>query len=144
MTLKIIKHLSPEYEQMINLRVTVLLQPLGIAPSYIKPEQEATDLHLGAFENEKIIGCCVLTNRGEGKVQLRQMAIAFNLQGQGIGAAVVSYAEEVAKEQGYQTLFMHARNPVIPFYEKSGYKIIGNEFFEVGIGHHRMEKSLSN
>jgi hypothetical protein len=37
---------------------------------------------------------------------------------------------------------MHARNPVIDFYKKCGYDIVGPEFFEVGMGHHRMEKSL--
>jgi N-acetylglutamate synthase-like GNAT family acetyltransferase len=142
MTLKIIKHLSPEYEQMVHLRITVLLQPLGIPASYIKPENEGQDLHLGAFADGVIIGCCVLTNKGNGQIQLRQMAVAAKLQGQRIGATILDFAEQTAREKGYSLLFMHARNPVIPFYKKNGYHIVGEEFFEVGIGHHRMEKEL--
>ena len=39
-------------------------------------------------------------------------------------------------------LMMHARDPVMEFYKKSGYEIVGDQFFEVGMGHHRMEKKL--
>ena len=38
---------------------------------------------------------------------------------------------------------MHARDTVMDFYKKNGYVISGPQFFEVGIGHHRMEKKLS-
>jgi predicted GNAT family N-acyltransferase len=38
---------------------------------------------------------------------------------------------------------MHARDPVIDFYKKCGYLIAGEQFFEVGMGHHKMQKQLS-
>lgn len=142
MTLKIIAHLSEEYEQMIKLRNDVLLQPSGIPSSYIQPQIENNDIHIGAFENDRLIGCCVLTNRAAGRIQLRQMAVSSDVQGKGIGAAIVAFAEKIAGEKGFKTLFMHARNPVIPFYQKSGYHIVGDEFLEVGIAHHVMEKAL--
>jgi len=40
-------------------------------------------------------------------------------------------------------LMMHARDPVLNFYKKCGYEIYGEQFFEVGIGHHKMQKVLS-
>ncbi|MBD0374701.1 MAG: GNAT family N-acetyltransferase, partial [Flavisolibacter sp.] len=43
---------------------------------------------------------------------------------------------------GFDILIMHARNPVIEFYKKCGYTIVGEEFFEVGIAHHKMQKQL--
>jgi predicted GNAT family N-acyltransferase len=142
MTFKIILHFSEAYHQMLQLRINVLLLPSGIPASYIQPQAENVDIHLGAFSSDKIVGCCVLTDRGNGQVQLRQMAVDTEHQGKGIGAAIVQFAEEVARKKGFRTLYLHARNPVMPFYEKSGYAVAGNEFFEVGIAHHRMEKSL--
>ena len=38
---------------------------------------------------------------------------------------------------------MHARDTAIGFYEKFGYQIKGNQFREVNLSHHVMEKSLS-
>ncbi len=63
-------------------------------------------------------------------------------QGKKIGVAIIQFAEAVAKENGYSKLMMNARDPVIEFYEKCGYHIVGEQFFEVGIGHHKMEKNL--
>jgi GNAT superfamily N-acetyltransferase len=133
---------SKEYEAMKQLRIEALLSPVGIPGSYIVPGKEKDDIFIGAFENERIIGCCILTRMENEVVQLRQMAVHPDYQGKRIGAAIISFAEDVARDNGFKLLMMHARNPVIDFYKKCGYDIVGQEFFEVGMGHHRMEKSL--
>ena len=142
MEIKIIKHSSPDYEQLVQLRIKTLLDPIGVPASYIVKEKEKDDTFIAAFENNEIIGCCVLTKIDNDTIQLRQMAVNNDQQGKGIGAAIVDYAEAVAKENGYSILMMHARDPVIDFYKKCGYQIVGEQFFEVGIGHHKLEKKL--
>jgi predicted N-acetyltransferase YhbS len=142
MEINIVKPGSEEYQQMIDLRIEALLQPIGIPASYIEPEKEKADLMIGAFEGGRIIGCCVLSKRTDTLVQLRQMAVRPELKGKGIGGAIIRFAEKVAVEKGYEVIMMHARDPVIGFYENCGYQIIGEQFFEVGIGHHRMEKKI--
>jgi predicted GNAT family N-acyltransferase len=37
---------------------------------------------------------------------------------------------------------MHARDTAIGFYEKYGYKVKGEQFIELNIPHHIMEKRL--
>ena len=143
MEIKIIRHSSDEYEQMINLRVTQLLLPIGVPASYINKEDETLDILIGAFENTEMIGCCVLTPRENGIVQLRQMIVRDDYRGKKIGAAIVLFAEEVARENNFSILMMHARDPVIDFYTKCGYEIAGEQFFEVAMGHHKMQKQLS-
>lgn len=138
----ILQHGSVAYQHMLQLRVDVLLQPIGVDASFIKPQQEKTDLLIGAFDIDALIGCCVLTPKNNEVVQLRQMAVARALQGKGIGAAIVQFAEQVAKANGFQTIILHARSPVVSFYEKCGYHITGAPFEEVGIEHFRMEKLL--
>ncbi|HEX7690957.1 MAG TPA: GNAT family N-acetyltransferase, partial [Sediminibacterium sp.] len=75
-------------------------------------------------------------------VRLRQMAVTANLQGKGIGRALMSFAENIARDRGYRRLTMHARKTAIGFYEKNGYRICGPEFVEVTIPHFEMEKEL--
>ena len=142
MQLQLIEFGSADYEQMKDLRIKALLAPIGIPPEYIVPEKEKDDTFIGAFEHGRIVGCCVLTPKSSELVQLRQMAVHPDRQGQKIGAQIVAFAEAVAGKLGYSLLMMHARNPVIGFYEKCGYCIEGEEFFEVGMGHHRMQKRI--
>lgn len=134
---------SPAYEEMIVLRMKVLLDPIGIPRSYINPQKEAEDLLIGAYQNDKLIGCCILTKVDEQTVQLRQMAVDHSCQGKGIGASILAFAEKVAKQNGYRVLMMHARDTVLSFYQKCGYETYGEPFSEVGVGHHKMRKQLT-
>lgn len=127
---------------MVALRMAVLLDPIGIPRSYITPEKEAADTLIGAYEGEHLLGCCVLTRIDRETVQLRQMAIQASQQQKGLGRSLLAFAETIAKQQGYHLLKLHARDNVIPFYQKCGYRPVGDPFFEVGIGHQVMQKSL--
>lgn len=140
---RIIEHNSNEYSQMIQLRISQLLEPIGVPASYIQQENEKSDILIGAFEENELIGCCILSPKDDNVIQLRQMAVRSEYRGQGIGAAIIVFAEAVAKEKKFSILVMHARDQVIDFYKKCGYEIYGNHFFEVGIGHHKMQKQLS-
>lgn len=57
MEIKTLEHNSKEYEEMIQLRITELLHPIGVPESYINREAEKDDILIGAFENAEIIGC---------------------------------------------------------------------------------------
>lgn len=142
MEIKLIQHNTADYEKMIALRIQVLLAPIGVPSSFINRTKEASDLLVGAFHGEDIIGCCVLTRLTSERVQLRQMAVDTETQGTGVGAAIIDFAERVAHNQGYRELLLNARDPVIPFYEKCGYRVHGEGFTEVGIAHHTMTKDL--
>ncbi|MEI7472735.1 MAG: GNAT family N-acetyltransferase [Chitinophagaceae bacterium] len=142
MALKQIDHGSADYEKMIALRMDVLRKPLGLdfTPDELKKEKE--DILIGAFEEEDILACCLLTKTDPQTVRLRQMAVQNNLQGKGIGASMMNFAETVARDKGFKKLTMHARKTAIGFYEKLGYKVCGEEFEEVTIPHYLMEKKL--
>lgn len=128
---------------MIQLRIKALLEPIGVPPSYINREKEKEDFFIGAYEGNDLIGCCILTRKDNKTIQLRQMAVLPKLQGKKIGAEIIRFAESTAIQNHFSILMMHARDPVIGFYERCGYHIAGDQFFEVGIGHHKMQKELT-
>ena len=142
MEIKTIQFNSEAYGQMVNLRITQLLQPIGVPASYIEKEKEQHDIFIGAFENNEMIGCCVLTPKDAATIQLRQMVVHCNFRGNHVGAAIVAFAERIGRERNFSRMMLHARNPVISFYKKCGYDITGEPFFEVGMGHHKMQKQL--
>lgn len=127
---------------MIRLRDEILRKPLGL---YFDPEEltrEKDDVLIGAFEEDKLIGCCLLTRSDATTCRLRQMAVSSTLQQKGIGATLMNFAENVARERGYQMLMMHARKSAVGFYQKFGYIVSGDEFYEVTIPHYVMHKKL--
>jgi GNAT superfamily N-acetyltransferase len=75
-------------------------------------------------------------------LRLRQMAVPSSLQCKGIGASIMSFAEDLARDKGYSRMIMHARDTAIGFYEKFGFRVIGDPFTEVNLPHHIMEKVL--
>jgi predicted GNAT family N-acyltransferase len=142
MALKIIEHGSDDYQKMVRLRLDILRKPLGLQFTPEELEQEKKDILVGAFEEEKILGFCMLIEKDRSTVRLRQMAVINNLQGKGIGRALTIFAENIARDRGYRKITMHARKPVVGFYEKLGYSVNGNEFLEITIPHVEMEKAL--
>jgi predicted GNAT family N-acyltransferase len=142
MALKQIDHGSKEYLQMVKLRNDILRQPLGLSFNPDELAQEKEDILIGAFDDDEMLACCLMTKMDDKCLRLRQMAVQNNLQGKGIGASMMNFAEIVARDKGYKKLVMHARKTVMGFYEKLGYKPVGDEFIEVTIPHYVMEKSL--
>lgn len=142
MALKIIDHGSKEYRQMLKMRDEILRRPLGLSIANENLDAEKKNLLIGAFEEDQMLGCCMLVEENKSEVRLRQMAVLNDLQGKGIGRALTLFAENLARDRGYQTISMHARKNVVGFYEKMGYRVQGKEFTEITIPHYTMVKEL--
>lgn len=142
MALKQIDHGTKEYLQMVKLRNEILRQPLGLSLSPDELAMEKEDILIGAFDDDEMLACCMLTKADKNSLRLRQMAVQNNLQGKGIGASMMNFAEIITRDKGYKKLIMHARETAVGFYEKLGYRVVGNKFTEVTIPHYVMEKKL--
>ena len=142
MGLKQIDYGTAEYNQMVQLRKQLLRLPLGLNFTEEELQKEKNDILIAAFDDDRILGCCMLCPLNNNTLRLRQMAVADNLQGKGIGASIMIFAENLARDKGYRHMLMHARDSAIGFYEKFGYKIKGTPFTEVNLPHHVMEKEL--
>lgn len=142
MALKQIDHGSKEYLQMVNLRNEILRKPLGLTLTEEELAKEKDDILIGAFDDDEMLACCMLSKADNSSLRLRQMAVQNNLQGKGIGASMMNFAELLSRDKGYKKVIMHARETAVGFYEKLGYKVVGDKFTEVTIPHYVMEKKL--
>jgi predicted GNAT family N-acyltransferase len=142
MALKQIDHGTNEYIQMVNLRDNVLRRPLGLTFSHDELQAEKDEILIACMDDGEMLGCCMLVKMDNETVRLRQMAVAPNLHGKGIGASIMNFAENLARDKGFKKMTMHARDTAIGFYGKFGYAIIGHQFMEVNVPHHKMEKAL--
>jgi len=139
---KIFSQTDPEYWLSLILRYKILRHPLGLTYSMEDLKKESNDFHLGLFSGSKLLACQILTPVSDKKIKLRQVAVDDTVQGMGYGSQLQKHCEEFAKKKGFEIMFCHARKVAVPFYEKAGFVVSGEEFQEVGIPHYYMEKNL--
>jgi N-acetylglutamate synthase-like GNAT family acetyltransferase len=119
-----------------------LRKPLGLTYNPSDLEKEKDDILIGAFEDDRILGCCILTRLDEKTCKLRQMAVHPSMQRNGMGASIMNFAENVARDSGYSKMVLNARKTASEFYEKLGYQVSTGEFIEVNLPHLGMIKSI--
>jgi predicted GNAT family N-acyltransferase len=95
-----------------------------------------------ALENENVVGCLFIKIVSKELVKFRQMAIAEKYQYQGFGQSIIRFAENFCILNQYKKIELHARETAIDFYQKQNFQQIGEVFYEVGIPHLKMVKTL--
>ena len=134
---------TPEYDESVALRYEVLRKPLGLVYTPEQLAAEWSDMHFAAFDTSgKMVGILLLTSVNEHEIKMRQVAVAPDQQGRGVGAALVTASEEAAQSLNIKTMTLHAREHAVPFYLRLGYQTFGDAFEEVSIPHFKMEKEL--
>ena len=133
---------SEWYALTVALRYDILRKPIGLHFTAEQLSTEDKEFHIAYIEDGKVLGCLILTPKENGTIKMRQVAVAANQQGKGIGKKMVIYSEIFSKEKGFTTMDLNARKTAIPFYLSMSYKVIGDEFEEVTIPHFRMVKEL--
>ncbi|MDZ7820392.1 MAG: GNAT family N-acetyltransferase [Candidatus Marinimicrobia bacterium] len=76
------------------------------------------------------------------RIRMRQLAVSENFRNIGIGKALVKRSEAIARDLGFTTITLHARESALDFYDQLGYRRCGDRFVEVNLPHWEMEKSL--
>lgn len=135
---------SGRYQELLDLRYKILLQPLGLKFLDSYREEEAGFLHIGCIDNstDELIGGLILVPVNDEEIRMMQVAVDPVRQGEGIGRKLIEHAEAVAKEIGYTRIVMHAMLSVVGFYEKLGFTQESDLFEEKGINFVRMVKEL--
>lgn len=136
---------SSRYDELVELRYKILLEPLGLKFLDKYRENEMSYLHVGCIESldDKLVGGLMLIPVNNEDIRLMQVAVDTKYQREGIGREMVKYAEKRAKEAGFSRIIMHAMLSVVHFYEKLGYQQEGDIFEESGITFARMVKNLN-
>jgi len=133
-----------EWDKYFNFRWKMLRKPLGMSKETLKDELEDESHHLVAVDEQKEViggGRLHFNNNREG--QIRYMAVSNTIQRKGLGSAIVSELEAIAREKGIQEMVLNARENAISFYLSMGYKETGPYKSDTGIPHITMCKKLT-
>jgi predicted GNAT family N-acyltransferase len=103
------------------------------------------DFHFVAQIGDQIIGGLIVSlvlGASPPQARIRQVAVAQEFQGQGVGEKLMAVAEDFCRSLKIQKVFLHARYGVRGFYTKLGYFQDGEIFEAVGIPHIAMLKEF--
>ena len=139
-----IEYGSTLYEAELALRDEMLRKPLGLKVYAEASEAEVGYRHFALQAGDgELVACLMCVPLGPDSVKIRQMAVREAHQGSGLGRQLMQEVETLLRREGIGHFMLHARHTAVGFYEKLGYKAVGEPFEEVGIPHQRMEKSLA-
>lgn len=80
MEIKQIEFDSSDYHKELILRDEVLRKPLGMSLFDENLTMEATDVHFGAFVNDRLIAVLLLTKLTDTDIKMRQVAVDENFR----------------------------------------------------------------
>ncbi|MDP3312422.1 GNAT family N-acetyltransferase [Lutibacter sp.] len=131
------------------IRLEVLRKNIPL-PFQFNGDLDDTTFHLGAFNNDKLISVSSYMKESNNlfngsQYQLRGMATLVEYQGKGVGKLMLENAISIIEEKNIDFLWCNARISAVNFYEKLGFKTVG-EIFQINyVGeHYAMVKKLKN
>jgi predicted GNAT family N-acyltransferase len=148
----------------LRLRWTVFVEEQGVPPSLERDEHDRLPAAAGdargsgssgggeppihalatlpsPFKQAEVpAGAGRVTWPAPGVAKVQRMAVIDDARGKGVGAALLAFLEGEARKAGATRFTLGAQLGARGFYEKAGYRAVGEVFLDAGIEHVTMEK----
>ncbi len=125
----------------LALRRAVFVDEQGVDPAIDADGLDESCTQFLAWVNGVPIGTARM-RVVDGKAKAERVAVLDDFRGHGAGHALMNVVESGARAQGLHTVYVHAQQGAVPFYERIGYVVSGPPFVEAGISHVAMEKDI--
>jgi len=135
---KIVKSHS-EKELVLSIRRDVFIRGLNIPEHMEIDENEDVATYVLAYTKNKPVGTARWRETKRG-VKLERFAVLGEYRSNGIGGKMTKFILNNLNKS--QLIYLYAQESAIKFYEKLGFKSVGNLFEEVGIKHQKMIYNL--
>ncbi|MBS0496690.1 MAG: GNAT family N-acetyltransferase [Gammaproteobacteria bacterium] len=121
------------------IRTAVFIHEQHVPEAMEWDEFDAISVHLLAHDTAgQPVGTARLLPDGH----IGRMAVLKEWRGQGIGSAMLRKLLQELTQRHQRKALLNAQTSAVPFYEKFGFRVLGEEFMEAGIPHVKMTLSL--
>jgi GNAT superfamily N-acetyltransferase len=123
--------------RVVDAEVTLPLRQAVLRPHQTHDEVRAQGDGLpgvAVLDGERVLACASVREEpmpGDarpGDWRLRGMASDPAVRGQGYGALALTGALDYARDRGARRIWCNARTPAVGFYERHGFRAVGDEF----------------
>lgn len=134
-------------EELAGLLYNELYRDFGVARDAEWRHSEPGSLTAVALDERGVLvgSARLLPEAGMARRQVRQVVVAPQARGLGVGSLLMDALEARAAEQGATTLWLYARDTAVAFYRRRGFESHGDWFVSelTGIAHIAMEKAVT-
>ncbi len=122
-----------------RIRRTVFIAEQGVPDAL---EWAAWDGDCTWFVAEDRAGTLIGIGRLTPGGRVGRMAVLPEWRGRGVGSALLAAALSEARGRGQRRVELSAQSRAVPFYERHGFRAIGDEYLDAGIPHRTMTLEL--
>jgi predicted GNAT family N-acyltransferase len=141
--IKVIAIDSPaDMERAWAIRRRVFIEEQNVPEELEMDDDDSQALHALATLDGVAIGCGRMLEHGAREVKIGRMAVLLEFRKTGVGAQILRFLVDLARERGYHKAILHAQVAAEGFYRKEGFNPVGGVFDEAGIAHRKMERDL--
>ncbi|MEQ9354752.1 GNAT family N-acetyltransferase [Coleofasciculus chthonoplastes] len=115
----------------------------GVDPALDLDGKDETADHILAYMENQPVGTVRVRYLDHQTAKIERLAVLSDFRGQGIGKTLMEEALNIAANKQNNTVVIHAQDYVKSLYLKLGFLPEGGKFYEAGISHVKMIKSLN-
>ncbi len=124
-----------------EIRREVFVKEQGVPEEIEYDGKDEQSIIVLAYNSQEAIGCARLLIEGE-KGKIGRVAVKKPFRGKGIGAMLCNELVDLAQKTNVRYIYIHSQATAKEFYEKLGFKVSGEGFYEADKLHYKMERQL--
>ncbi len=124
-----------ELERAFAIRRQVFCIEQNVSEEIEMDEFDDVATHILAYIDDKVAGTARWRFTEEG-AKMERFAVLKEARGKGVGEELVKYTLDKLINNDF--IYLNAQESVIKFYEKYGFEVVGNRFYEADIPHKKM------
>jgi predicted GNAT family N-acyltransferase len=132
-----------EMTACLTIRETVFQQEQAVDPAIEADGRDGEAIHYLA----ELDGQVIATARArllDDRIKIERVAVTKEARGKRIGEALMRFMmEDLAGEADGRPFFLSSQAQAIPFYERLGFAVCSEEYFEAGIAHRDMRADVA-
>jgi predicted GNAT family N-acyltransferase len=123
-----------------RVREAVFIRELGIDAPLVSDEADWDAVHVVAYRLGDAIGAARLLPDGA----IGRLAVLPQARGAGVGSRVLDAVIAHAARRGDRCVRLYAQREAVPFYVRHRFSAVGEPFYEAGVEHIEMARSLGD
>ena len=127
---------SEELKQILDIRKIVFIEEQKVPKEVEIDEYEKEATYFIAYLKSEPVGCARIRYKDFAK--LERIAVVKKYRKQGIGTKITNYLIDYCHKKNIYDIHINSQLYVVDFYEKIGFKKVGEIFYEAGIKHVEM------
>jgi predicted GNAT family N-acyltransferase len=131
-----------ELKEAIEVRKKVFVEEQGVPEDMELDGLDSQALHMVVKDGERVIGTARVMFLPDRQAKIERMAILKPVRRKGIGRGIISFLNKELKNKQVKQVILHSQYSAVGFYKSCGFEEAGLPFFEAGIKHIKMQRSL--